>query len=225
MLTSFFRTVTLLFFVIVSLRVMGKRQIGELQPGELVITILLSQIAATPMQDNDIPLLQTVVCILTLTGVEVLLSALAVKSVGVRRLMDGSSVIVVRDGKVDQKQLKRLRFTIDDLLVGLRQKDVFDLSEVQYAVAETNGTLSVLLKAENQPAKTKLFQKDCSEPGAPQVLVADGRADERGMRAANYDREKLAFLLQKERVALGDVFLLTVDGSGKTNLVRKEKNA
>ena len=98
MLTSFFRTVILLFFVIVSLRAMGKRQIGELQPGELVVTILLSQIAATPMQDNDIPLLHTLVCVLTLAGVEVLLSVLAMKSEKVRTLIDGRSIILMENG-------------------------------------------------------------------------------------------------------------------------------
>ena len=128
MLTSFFRTMLLLVFVIFTLRVMGKRQIGELQPGELVITILLSQIAAAPMQDNDIPLLQTLVCILTLVGVEVLLSVLAMKSVRVRTLIDGNSVTVIRDGVIDQRQLARLRFTVDDLLEGLRQKLVLKLT-------------------------------------------------------------------------------------------------
>ena len=224
MLTSFFRTLILLVFVILSLRVMGKRQIGELQPGELVITILLSQIAATPMQDSNIPLFQTLICIFTLAGAELLLSVLAMKSLRVRTLMDGSSVTVVRDGKVDQQALKSLRFTIDDLLEGLRQKDVFDLSAVQSAVVETNGTLSVLLKAAEQPAKTKLFQKNCAEPGVPQVLVADGKMNPEAMRVAHTDKAKLNRMLEKERVALKDVFLFTLDSAGNTVLVRKENS-
>jgi uncharacterized membrane protein YcaP (DUF421 family) len=175
------------------------------------------------MQDNDIPLLQTLVCILTLVGVEVLLSVLAMKSVRVRTLIDGNSVTVLRDGKVDQGALSKLGFTIDDLMEGLRQKDVFDISEVQSAVAETNGKLSVLLKAENQPAKTKLFQKDCPEPGAPQVLIADGRVNPNALRTAHMDEKALRFLLSKERAELRDVFLLTVDSAGKTVLVRKER--
>ncbi|MBQ6022143.1 MAG: DUF421 domain-containing protein [Clostridia bacterium] len=223
MLTAFFRTVILLVFVVLALRLMGKRQIGELQPGELVITILLSQIAATPMQDNDIPVVQTLVCILTLAGAELLLSVLAMKSLRVRTLIDGNSVTVLRDGKIDQAALGKLGFTIDDLMEGLRQKDVFDIAEVQSAVAETNGKLSVLLKAENQPAKTKLFQKDCPEPGAPQVLIADGRVNPNALRTAHMDEKALRFLLSKERVEPGDVFLLTVDSVGKTVLVRKER--
>ncbi len=223
MLISFFRTLILLVFVILSLRVMGKRQIGELQPGELVITILLSQIAAAPMQDGNIPLLQTLICIFTLAGAELLLSVLAMKSLRVRTLMDGSSVTVVRDGIVDQQALKSLRFTIDDLLEGLRQKDVFDLSAVQSAVVETNGTLSVLLKAAEQPAKTGLFQKNCAEPGVPQVLVADGKVNPEALRVAHTDEAALRRRLEKERVALNDVFLFTMDSAGKTVLVRKER--
>lgn len=224
MLTSFFRTAALLPFVMLVLRVMGKRQIGELQPGELVITILLSQIAAAPMQDSDLPLLHTLVCILTLTGVEVLLSVLSMKSVALRKLIDGNSVTVIRDGVVDQRQLKRLRFTIDDLMEGLRQKDVFDLSEVQSAVAETNGALSVLLKAESQPAKTALFRQGVPEPGIPQILVADGRVNPEGMRTAHVDETKLQSMLRKENVSVKDVFLYTLDSAGKTFLVRKERS-
>ena len=222
MLISFCRTLILLVFVVLALRVMGKRQIGELQPGELVITILLSQIAAAPMQDSNIPILQTLICILTLAGAEVLLSVLAMKSLRVRTLMDGSSVTVVRDGIVDQQALKSLRFTVDDLLEGLRQKDVFDLSAVQSAVVETNGTLSVLLKAAEQPAKTGLFQKNCAEPGVAQVLVADGKVNPEALRVAHTDKAALRRMLEKEKVPLNDVFLFTMDSAGKTVLVRKE---
>ena len=219
---SFFRTVLLLFFVIVSLRVMGKRQIGELQPGELVVTILLSQIAAAPMQDNDIPLLHTLVCILTLAGVEVLLSALAMKSVKMRSLIDGNSVTLVSDGVIDQQQLRRLRFTLDDLMEGLRQKDVFDLSQVHSVIAETNGTLSVLLKAGSQAATAAQMGRDVAEPGVPQVLVADGRINQPGLSAAKLTEQQLYLLLKKQNAALSDVFLLTMDETGSTFFVRKE---
>ena len=222
MLTSFFRTVILLFFVILSLRLMGKRQIGELQPGELVVTILLSQIAATPMQDNDIPLLHTLVCIFTLAGVELLLSALSMKSETVRTLIDGGSMTVMQNGVLDQGALKRLRFTIDDLLEGLRQKDVFDLSSVDSVIAETNGALSVLLKKSELPVTAKTMQKDVPEGGMPQVLVADGRIRREGLSAAGLSEAQLARLLEKEQTTLENTFLLTLDAAGKTFLVRKE---
>ena len=222
MLTSFFRTVILLFFVIVSLRVMGKRQIGELQPGELVVTILLSQIAATPMQDNDIPLLHTLVCIFTLAGVELTLSVIAMKSERFRTLIDGRSVTVMRGGRLDQNALKRLRFTIDDLMEGLRQKDVFDLSAVHTVIAETNGTLSVLLKANQAPVSAETMLKDVAEKGMPQVLVADGKLRAAGIAAAGLTPKQAEKLLEKAQARLTDVFLFTVDETGKTLLIRKE---
>lgn len=152
MLISFIRTVILLICVIAALRLMGKRQIAQLQPSELVITILLSQIAATPMQDNDLPLLNTVVALLVLAGTEILLSAAGLKNRKLRALLNGNPVPVIRNGVIDREQLRLLRYTADDVADALRQKDIFDVSQVEYAVAETNGTLSVLLKPEFRTA-------------------------------------------------------------------------
>ena len=148
MLISFIRTVILLVCVVAAVRLMGKRQIAQLQPVELVITILLSQIAATPMQDNDLPLLNTVVALLVLAGIEIILSAAGMKNKKIRTLLEGNPVVVIKDGVPDRKQLSRLRYTEDDITEALRQKDIFDISQVQYAVAETNGALSVILKPE-----------------------------------------------------------------------------
>ena len=136
MLTSFFRTVILLIIIVIAVRIMGKRQIGQLQPAELVVTILLSEIAATPMQDNDIPMLNSVVAILVLVALEIIMSALSLKSIKIRGVLQGNSVILIKDGEIQQNQMKRLRFTLDDLLEALRQKDVFDVSLLStYAIA------------------------------------------------------------------------------------------
>lgn len=224
MLTSFIRTVILLGFVILTLRLMGKRQIGQLQPSELVVTILLSQIAATPMQDNDIPLMHTIVAILALAGIEILLSVLSMKSVKIRGMIDGNPVTVIKDGQIDQKQLKRLRYTIADVLEALRQKDIFDISSVHSAVAETNGNLSVLLKAPLHPAKTEIFRKDIQETGVPELLVADATIVKTGLESAGISEEKLFQMLKKEKVKLEEVFIFTVDQTGATYLVRKDKN-
>ena len=223
MLLSFFRTLILLFCLIGVLRLTGKRQLGELQPGELVVTILLSQIAAAPMQDTDIPLSHTLVCLLTLAGCEVLLSAAAMKSMGLRRLIDGKRVVLVRDGVPDLQALKRLRYTVDDLMEGLRQKNVFDLSQVQTALAETNGALSVQLKAAEQPAPAKLVSDTVPEPGFPQLLIADGKPVPEGMSAAGLGEKAVEALLQSQGVSSADeVFLLTVDRLGGVYLVKKE---
>ena len=153
MFITLIRTSVLYIFVIAIMRLMGKRQIGELQPTELVVTLLLSEIIAIPMQDNDISLVSTIVPVLVLVGFEILISVIGLKSVKIRSLMQGNSIIIIRDGKLDLEKIKELRFTIDDILEALRQKDIFDISKVQYAVVETNGTISVMLKPQFEPVK------------------------------------------------------------------------
>ncbi|MBR0508807.1 MAG: DUF421 domain-containing protein [Clostridia bacterium] len=222
MLTSYFKTVLLLLAVIVSIRLMGKRQIGQLQPSELVVTILLSQVAATPMQETDIPPLQTLIVIFVLTGTEILLSALAMKSRAVRRLVDGRAITVIKDGEIDQRQLKRLRYTIDDVFEGLRQKDVFDLSDVNTVVAETNGNLSVLLKEQAQTATKADVTQKTGKAGMPQILIADGRLSRGGIKALGWKTADVERILKKAGVSLKDVFLLTAAEGGKPLLVKKE---
>ena len=222
MLTSYFKTVLLLLAVIVSIRLMGKRQIGQLQPSELVVTILLSQVAATPMQETDIPPLQTLIVIFVLTGTEILLSALAMKSRAVRRLVDGRAITVIKDGEIDQRQLKRLRYTIDDVFEGLRQKDVFDLSDVNTVVAETNGNLSVLLKEQALTATKADVTQKTGKAGMPQILIADGRLSRGGIKALGWKTADVERILKKAGVSLKDVFLLTAAEGGKPLLVKKE---
>ena len=223
MLTSFIRTVILLFAVVGVLRLTGKRQVGQLQPTELVITILLSQVAATPMQDNDIPLLNTLVVLAALAGTEVLFSALSIRFSGVRKVLDGRAVILVRNGVPDQKQMRLLRYTIDDLTEALRAKNVFDISTVKYAVAETDGSISVLLRAESQNVTLGYYEKDPPDGGMPFLVVSDGVADPKAMADAGLTADALKRILCAEHVTQKDVFMLTVDGRGKINLIRKEQ--
>lgn len=122
MVLTILRIFILYVLATAAVRIMGKRQIGELQPSELVITILLSEIAAIPMQDTDIPLLNSVVAVLLLVAFEIISSVISMKSRGARRLLEGNAVTVIRDGKIDQKEIKRLRYTVDDLLTALRQR-------------------------------------------------------------------------------------------------------
>lgn len=225
MLISLFRTLILLLSVILVLRMMGKRQIGQLQPAELVITILLSQIAATPMQDNDIPAAYTLVVIAVLAGVEVLLSAVSLKSRRVRELLDGVPMLLIKDGRLLQDTMKKLRYTLDDVMEALRQKDVFDISKVAYAVVETNGTLSVLLRPEAQGVTVSYVEKEPKDPGMPFVVVADGSVEKTGLQNAGLDRAALDRLLEKNKLRLADVFLLTCDKTGKTYVIKKEGEA
>jgi uncharacterized membrane protein YcaP (DUF421 family) len=154
---------------------MGKRQLGQLQPGELVVTILISEIAAMPIGDNSIPLLNSIVPLLLLVSFEIINSLIDRRFVKFRHLTEGKPITIIRNGELLQNELKELRFTINDVLLGLRQKDVFDIEEVEFAVVETNGTLSVLLKPQNRPATPKILGKKDKNNGMPCAVVIDGK--------------------------------------------------
>lgn len=149
------RAVILYAVVIFVIRLMGKRQIGEMQPSELVITILISEVASLPLQDKGIPVLYALVPLFVFVSFEIIQSALSLKSRKLRNLMQGHEVTVIKNGKVDMQALRTLRMTLDDLNGALRQKDVFDIKEVSYAIFETNGKLSVKLKNQKKEKKKK----------------------------------------------------------------------
>ncbi len=155
MAVLFIRAVILYVTVIFVIRLMGKRQIGEMQPSELVITILISEVASLPLQDKGIPVLYALVPLFVFVSFEIIQSALSLKSRKLRNLMQGHEVTVIKNGKVDMQALRTLRMTLDDLNGALRQKDVFDIKEVSYAIFETNGKLSVKLKNQKKEKKKK----------------------------------------------------------------------
>ncbi len=222
MLISFVRTGILLIVIVIAVRIMGKRQIGQLQPAELVVTILLSEMAATPMQDNDIPMLNTLVAIAVLVSLEILMSVASMKSLRIRSLLQGNSLILIRNGVIDQSQMKRLRFTLDDLLEALRQKDVFDISDVQYAIAETDGTLSVLLKTEKRNVTLEDMDIKKKDSGLSCVVVMDGRIIRSDFKDCGMNENKLQALIRKTGERIENIFLLTVDKNGNYNFIRKE---
>ena len=150
MLTVTLRTAILYLFVTIAIRLMGKRQIGDMQPNELVVTLLISEIAAIPLQDVSQPILNGVVAIFMLVIIEILISVLALKSSKIRKLMNGQSVVIIKNGVVDQNAMKKVRMTVLDLIELLRIQNVFDISTVAFAVLEVNGQLSVLLKSKYQ---------------------------------------------------------------------------
>ena len=152
MTISVVRTVILYLLLIAAMRLMGKRQLGELQPSELVVTLLLSDLAAVPMQENGLPLMNGVLPILVLVSLELLISGAMLKSPAIARLISGSPLPIIQDGKVSEKVMRRMRITVDDLLESLRQQNIFDIRQVQYAIVETNGHISAYCYPRFQPA-------------------------------------------------------------------------
>ena len=222
MLTTIIRTLILYLAAVFSVRLMGKRQIGELQPTELVVTILLSEIAAIPIQDNDIPLINSIVPVMLLVGFEILSSVIGIKSVRFRKINDGNPFIIIKDGVIDQKKLKALRLTVDDLLSALRQKDVFDISDVEYAVMETNGAVSLLLKPEKRGVTAQDMNITIKDSGFLCPVIVDGRIIGKHLSSCEFSRKKLDSALKKAKLSQDEVLLMTVDKNGKTEIIKKE---
>ena len=217
------RTLILYFVIVFSVRLMGKRQLGELQPSELVITILVSNIATLSLEDTAIPLLHGILPILVLVCLEVLISRITLHSFTIRRWISGSPRIIIRGGEIDQRMLRELRFSVDDLMTSLRTNGVFNLEEVQFAVVETNGTVSVQLRPDYQPARRGDVTITSPEPDPPQIIIGDGALRETALAAAGIRRDKLKAMLRERGLQLQDVFLMTADHSGHIHIVPKRR--
>ncbi len=222
MLVTMIRALILYFLIIIFMRFMGKRQLGELQPAELVITILLSEIVSIPMQDNGVPLGNSIVAVSLLVALEVINSAVCLKNAKLRSLIEGNSLVVIRDGKIDRKQLKKLRFSINDLLDQLRQKNVFDINDVRYAIIETNGQLSVMLKPEKEPVTAEMIDVPNNSKALLCVVINDGKIIRNTFKECNMDEEKLRCILRKKKLDLDEVFFMLADKDGNYTIVKKE---
>lgn len=223
MIITIIRTFIIYCVVSVCVRLMGKRQLGQLQPGELVITILISEIAAMPIGDNNIPILNSIVPLLLLVSFEIINSLIDRKSVKFRHLTEGKPITIIRNGELLQNELKELRFTINDVLLALRQKDVFDIEEVEYAVVETNGTLSVLLKPCYRPAIQKTLGKTEKDTGMPCAVIIDGKIIESSFKDCGITEKEVVSKLQRETDDIKNVMLMTVDKSKKFNIIFKKE--
>lgn len=219
---SIIRTVILYIVLMVSVRLMGKRQVGDMQPGELVVTILISEIATMPIQDIDEPIITSCMVIITLIAVEIFISFISMKNLKFRKLVNGGSAIVIKDGVIDQKLLKQLRLTVPDLMEVLRLQDVFDITEVSYAILETNGNLSVLLKPQNRQVTVKDAGLKPEADVIPMLIVSDGIIIKEGLKLINKDEKFIQKILKIRKLDLKDVFLLTADRDGNYNLVKKD---
>ncbi len=218
------RAVIIYITVITAMRIMGKRQIGELKPHELVITVLVSQVASIPLEDNSMPLANMFVPILIFVSFEIIVSVISMKSLNFRNLIQGRPMFVIRNGKIDEKQMKRLRFTIDDLIDAIRQKDVFDISTVQDAVIETNGSISVLQKAEEAPVTPKQLKLSVDENSTPIAVVIDGKPVTEYFSTEKIKNSKIELVVNNEKKDIKDIMLLTIDEDGNTYLIPKRGN-
>ena len=216
------RTLILYCAVICAVRLMGKRQIGELDPSELVVTILVSDLAAVPMQDLGIPLLSGLVPIATLVVLEIFLSFAALKSRRFRRLLNGQPAIIIRRGQLDIGKLRQMRLTTDEVIETLRKQNVAAVSDVKYGVIEPDGTLTVILKQPQQPVTAEMLGITPKDTGLPLVVVSDGKVVPRSLELLHLSPADIERRLKNQSIAVEDVFLMTLDDCGNTFLQKKD---
>lgn len=215
MLVVFFRTLIMYTLVVVVMRIMGKRQIGELQPFELVVAIMISELAALPMSDTEIPLFDGIIPILTLLLAQVTLAYWTLKSEKARTIVCGRPSILIERGRIVESELRRLRININDLLEQLRVKNYSNISDVDYAILETNGQLSVIPKGKNRPVLTQDLGINPTDPGLPLSLVIDGVVITHNLKQYNLSEQELLDALAGQGVtSLKDLLLVSLDNSG-----------
>ena len=215
MLITFFRTLILYILVVIVLRIMGKPQIGQLQPFELVIAIMISELAAVPMADTEIPLLNGIIPILTLLLAQVTLSYWSLKSDKARELICGRPSVVIEKGRILEGEMRRLRMNINDLLEQLRVKNYPNISEVDYAILETNGELSIIPKGAKRAVKTGDLGINAPDEGLPLSLIIDGVINSRNLEKLGLTRDELLEFVSKEGISsLHEVFFASIDSSG-----------
>ena len=224
MILSYIRTVLLYLVLIWVVRLMGKRQIGQMEPAEFVVTMLVANLASIPMQDGGIPLFSGVVPIVTVLGMELVLSALAMKSVPLRKLLCGKPVILIENGNILQKNLKKTRITLDELTGHLREKDILDLQAVQFAILETNGNLSVFPYPKEMPASAKEAGIEVKKQYLPITLVSDGKLMVKNLQKARKNAAWVRRVLEERQAQIENTWLLTVDGSDRIVFFRKEES-
>lgn len=225
MLVTFLRTLILYLVLVFGTRLMGKRQLGELQPSELVITILISNIATLPIEETDTPMFAGLLPILSLMCFEVISSYLCLKSRKIRRIISGKPVIIIQNGKIDQKEMQELRFSADDLMSQLRQNGIFSVSEVDFAIVETTGKLSVYQKysARTLTPKALAMPEDKSKNSPPLTVVCEGELLETNLRRCGKDSRWVQKMVDEQHLKTEDIYLMMAGQDGSYEIIPKEQ--
>ena len=222
MLIVMIRAFILYFTVVAAVRFMGKRQIGELQPAELVVTILLSNIATLPVEDMSIPMMMGLVPMITLVCLDVAVSYLTLRFRGFRRAVSGSAKLLISDGRIDRQAMHELRFTTDDLMAALRAQQVFDIRDVQFAVAETTGTISVCPKKSASPPTAADLGLSPEESDPPVMVISDGDVSHTALKYLRLDEAWLQKVVKAKGCGIEGVFIMTAKNASEYTIVKRE---
>ncbi|MCI8444738.1 MAG: DUF421 domain-containing protein [Clostridia bacterium] len=225
MLITFFRAIVLYLIVLIVMRLMGKREIGQLQPFELAISIMIADLASIPMTEIGIPIFNGIVPILGLLVMHLLISLINLKSLKAREIICGKPSILIYRGKIDEKALKKERFTINELEERLRGNNVVNLGDVEYAILETSGQVTVIQKPEKRNTIPEDFQILPEYEGIPYDLVIDGKIMESNLKAIGKNYNWLKKQVEKFNMQPEEALVVTLDGKGQIFCQKKEKGA
>ena len=219
----FVRTVILYFAILISMRIMGKRQLGEMEISEFIVAALIADLAATPLQDIGIPLLNGLVPIIIMFCFEIIIAGLNMRSVKLRKLTYGRPEIIIRDGRIIREAMHKNRFTLDELMQELRAQGLTDTDQVEYAVLETNGQLSIILKSGDQPATASQMGVDADDVSYAHIIINEGRILDNNLKLLGRDRRWLANELKRQNLRSADeVYILTLSENGSVFCQAKE---
>lgn len=222
MFVTIIRTLMLYSAITLAVRIMGKRQLSDMQPSELVVTLIIADIAAIPMEDNSISVVSGMIPMMVLVACEIIVSILMMKSTTFRKLACGNPVMLIKDGKLLQDKMRSLRMTTEDLCVQLRQSGVFSLEDVQYCIAETNGRLSVLQKPSKRNPSAEDMNITIEDNGIEVVVINDGKFLDASIELAQSTKDELNKILQKNNATVEKVFIMTFDRDKNYNIIEKE---
>ena len=222
MLTILFRTVIVYLLLIGTMRIMGKRQLGELEVSELVTTLLVSELASIPISDPSIPVVYAVIPLFTILTIEVILSMILLKCPKLKNMVSTRPSILIRHGKLDQKGMRRIRITIDELISEIRQAGLTTLADVDYAILEQNGKITIIPKKCAQPLSAKDMDYPVSESGILHALIEDGTVNQYNMTMMNLTQPWLDTKLKERALSLSQVFFLGIDDAQQLYWIEKE---
>ena len=218
----FARTILIYILLTVTMRIMGKRQLGELDIGEFVITILLSEIASLPITNPEKSIWTGITPVITLAALEILTSSLALKFPKFKRILSSKPSVLISRGRMDRQEMHKARISVEDLITQIRQNGIFDLEEVDYAILEENGKMSIIPKSlYRQPDRRDLNISD-DNSGAMHILISDGIISAHGMHILNKDEKWLAEILRSHSLSPRDVLCMTCNDAGKLYIIKKE---
>lgn len=222
MLVTFFRAIILYIIVLIVMRLMGKREIGQLQPFELAISIMIADLATIPMTETGIPIFNGIVPILGLLLMHLIISVINIKSLKAREIICGKPSILIYRGKINEKALKKERFTINELQERLRGKDIVNLGDIEYAILETSGEVTIIQKPEKRGTTPEDFNMQPEYEGIPYDLVIDGRIMQKNLQAIGKNEVWLRKQVEKFNIKPEEALVVTLDGKGQIFCQKKE---